>query len=83
VVPREGDQLPPENPKKDVFVAPVSTEKGVAGFSSTKVRDVMKTKDQDFLEFSLSAKASQFLLNPSTEDEKKFAKDFAKFKPKA
>ena len=67
VVPREGDKIPAELPEKHVYCAAVSNE--TAGFSSTKVRNAMNEKNNDFLKEALSEKACKFLLDP-TEDEK-------------
>ena len=79
VVPREGDTLPAELPLKHVYCATVSNQ--TAGFSSTKVRNAMKEKNQAFLKEALSEKACEFLVNPTPEEKAKYADDFAKIDP--
>jgi hypothetical protein len=79
VIPREGEENKiPEKSElgEHVYVTKVSTEEGVSGFSSTKVRKAIEDGDKEFLTNALSKAAAEFILNPSPAEKLKFAEDF-------
>merc|ERR1712196_201411 len=77
IVPRAGDTVPTELADKNVFVAEAASDE-IAEFSSTRVREAIRNKDEEYMRKAMSAEAASFLLNPSKEQLQDFEEDFNK-----
>lgn len=78
VVPRSGEAAEPESAGGEPLVYVAEPAPGeVAAISSTKVREAIARKDHGYVKRAISARAADFMLQPSPEELSRFSADFA------
>jgi len=80
VVPRAGDRPPREHRREDRVLVARPTPGEISMFSSTKIREAVGRRDEEYIRRTMAPPAAQLLLYPSPEEEERFEKDFSRLR---